>query len=139
MRYSPTISVIFYQILTTHSGFFSNLKWAIPGLFFLYFFLFNTVDSKQMFNKFCQWLDSNRGPLVWEVTALPTKPQPLPFFSNLCFKVWVQIAYSCSLLSRTCELFLKKTLKRKFYDKLVFPSGQELLNFSQKKYHLNCH
>ena len=29
-------------------------KWAIPGLFFLYFRLFNTVDSKQMFNKFCR-------------------------------------------------------------------------------------
>ena len=25
-------------------------KWAIPGPFFLYFRLFNTVDSKQMFN-----------------------------------------------------------------------------------------
>ena len=30
-------------------------KWAIPGLSFLYFRLFNTVDSKQMFNiNFCQ-------------------------------------------------------------------------------------
>ena len=35
------------------------LKWAILDLFFLYFCLFNTVDSKQMFNKFCRWLDSN--------------------------------------------------------------------------------
>ena len=26
-------------------------KWAIPGLFSLYFRLFNTVDSKQMFDK----------------------------------------------------------------------------------------
>ena len=52
-------------------------KKAIPGLFFLYFRLFNTVDSKQMFNKFCRWLDSNRGPLVLEATALPTEPQPL--------------------------------------------------------------
>ena len=37
-----------------------------------------------MFNinvNFCWWLDSNRGPLVMEVTALPTEPQPLPFFS----------------------------------------------------------
>ena len=32
---------------------------------FLYFRLFNTVDSKQMFNiKVCRWLDSNRGLLV---------------------------------------------------------------------------
>ena len=27
-------------------------KWAIPGLFFIYFRLFNTVDNKQMLNKF---------------------------------------------------------------------------------------
>ena len=32
-----------------------------------------------MFNKFCRWLDSNRGPLVLEATAQPTEPQPLPF------------------------------------------------------------
>ena len=36
------------------------------------------VDSKQMFNKFCQRLESNRGPVVLEVTALPTEPPPLP-------------------------------------------------------------
>ena len=29
-------------------------KWAIPGLFFHYFRLFSTVESKQMFNKFCR-------------------------------------------------------------------------------------
>ena len=28
--------------------------------------------------KFCWWLDSNRGHLVLEATALPTKAQPLP-------------------------------------------------------------
>ena len=30
---------------------FFKKKWAIPGLFFIYFRLFNTVDNKQMFNK----------------------------------------------------------------------------------------
>ena len=29
---------------------FFEKKWAISGLFFLYFLLFNTVDRKQMFN-----------------------------------------------------------------------------------------
>ena len=28
--------------------------------------------------KSCQWLDSNHGPLVLEVTYLPTEPQPVP-------------------------------------------------------------
>ena len=36
-----------------------------------------------MFNKFCRWLDSNRGPLVLEARALPTEPQPLPNMLNL--------------------------------------------------------
>ena len=45
--------------------------------FFLYFCLFNTVDSKCQF-KFCQWLNSNCGPLESEATALPTEAQPLP-------------------------------------------------------------
>ena len=54
---------------------------------FLYFRLFNTVDSKQMFHiKVCQWLDSNGGPLVSEATTLPTQPQPRPIpFSYLGF------------------------------------------------------
>ena len=30
---------------------FCFLEWTIPGPFFLYFRLFSTVDSKQMFNK----------------------------------------------------------------------------------------
>ena len=42
---------------------------------YLYFRLFFTVDSKQMFFiKVCQWLDSNHRPLVSEATALPTEP-----------------------------------------------------------------
>ena len=36
--------------------------------------LFITVDSKWN----CRWLDSNRGSLMSEATALPTAPQPLP-------------------------------------------------------------
>ena len=27
-----------------------HYRWAVPGLFFLYFRLFNTAESKQMFN-----------------------------------------------------------------------------------------
>ena len=53
-------------------------KWASFSLFLSFQ---HTVDSKQMFNiyiNFCQLLDSNRGPLVLEATALPTEPQPLP-------------------------------------------------------------
>ena len=49
------------------------LNGPFPGYFSLFLSFQYTVDSKQMFNKyinFCQWLDSNRGPL-------PTESQPL--------------------------------------------------------------
>ena len=45
-----------------------------------------------MFNKFCQWLDSNRGPLVLEATALPTEPQPLPDVTYLPNKTFCRIS-----------------------------------------------
>ena len=49
---------------------------------FLYFRLFNTVDSRQMFHiKVCRWLDLNCGPPVSEATALPTEPQPLSYIT----------------------------------------------------------
>ena len=52
--------------------------WAIPGLFFFIFGLFNT-DSKQLIvNKICQWQDSNCRFLVSVETALPTEAQPRP-------------------------------------------------------------
>ena len=44
-----------------------------------------------MFNKFGRWLDSNRGPLVSEATALPTEPQPLPTSANLLLATFVQV------------------------------------------------
>ena len=52
---------------------------------FIYFRLFITVDNKQMLNKFCGWLESNRGPLVSKATALPTEPQPLPWWKSCTY------------------------------------------------------
>ena len=73
-------------MLNTNQIFKLFFKWAIPGLFF-YCRLFNTVDSKQMLNKFCQRLDSNCGPLDLEVTAQPIEPQPQPL---PIFKIFYQ-------------------------------------------------
>ena len=39
-----------------------------------------------IYNNFCQWLDSNRRPLLSEATALPTQPQPLPIEIKTYFK-----------------------------------------------------
>ena len=58
------------------------------GLFFFYFRLFNTqltVYKCSILIIFCRWLDSNRRPQVSEATALPTKPQPLPFCKTSFF------------------------------------------------------
>ena len=62
------------------TGFISFFqKWAIPGLFFLYFRLFNTqLTVNKCSINFSRLLDSNHGPMVLEATALPTEPQPLP-------------------------------------------------------------
>ena len=47
------------------------------GLFFLFVFsVLLTVNNVQY--NFCQWVNSNRGPLVLEATALPSEPQPQP-------------------------------------------------------------
>ena len=49
------------------------LKWAIPGLFFLYLRLFITVNNGQY--KFCQSQVSNHEHLMLEATTLPSEPQ----------------------------------------------------------------
>ena len=61
---------------------FLFLKRAIPGLFFLYFRLFDTVDNKQMFNIiFCQCLDSNHGPRI-RTTDLGFEPRTSGIWSD---------------------------------------------------------
>ena len=52
-----------------------------PGLFFYLFSSFQYSEQTNVQFKFCRWLESNRGPLVSKPTSLPTKPQPLPYFS----------------------------------------------------------
>ena len=51
---------------------------AIPGLFFLYFFLFDTDSIQLIVNIFGWWWDLNFGSLVLQLTTLPTEPQPPP-------------------------------------------------------------
>ena len=58
-------------------------KWAILGLFF-FIFVFLTVISEHVHYKVSP-MTSNRGPLVLEATALPTEPQPPPYFSFVIF------------------------------------------------------
>ena len=57
--------------------FYLFFKWAIPGISFLYYNLFDTDSVQLIVNKICQGLYSKHRSLVLEVTALPTEPQPL--------------------------------------------------------------
>lgn len=50
-------------------------NWAIHGINFISFLLFDSVDS---IYKLCRWLDLNSEPLVFEATALPIEQQKLP-------------------------------------------------------------
>ena len=58
-------------------------KWAFLGLFFFIFAssIHLTIGSQMLYWIIRRWLDSNRGPLVLEATALPTEPQPLPTYN----------------------------------------------------------
>ena len=94
-------------ILKPNFFFFFFLKnWAFSGLFFFIFRLFNTqltvYNNSSILINVCRWLDSNRGPLALEATALPTEPQPLPKFNWVpVIVVWlVQLGtpYLCSLI-----------------------------------------
>ena len=83
IRLESNVLRLWVRILTGHiadSQLFLRKKWffenlAIPGLFFVYFRIFNAVDITY---KFCRWLDSNHQSLMFEATALPTTPQPQP-------------------------------------------------------------
>ena len=82
--------------------FFFKKNWPFPASFFFISSFQYTVDSKQMFNinKFCQWLDSNRGPLVSEATALPTEPQPLPNLYELCLLLYLYTSEQALIVSK---------------------------------------
>ena len=97
---------------------------------FPYFRLVNTdVDSKQMFNiTVCQWLDSNCGPLVLEVTALPTEPKPpwdwcLKLLCCNCCNLQYQ-CYSILYLESSMPEVLLLKIKSKYFrnDNRVIPS-----------------
>ena len=57
---------------------------AIPGLCLSLFSSFQQLTENIKFIKFRRWLDSNRGPLASEATALPSEPQTLPISHKHC-------------------------------------------------------
>ena len=73
----------FKSMIWPHLWFFSFLKSGpFPASFsFIFVFSIQLIINKCSI-KFCRWLESNRGPLVLKATALPTAPQPLPYFDS---------------------------------------------------------
>ena len=74
-------------------------KWAIPGLFFFIFVFSIQMKVNNDQYKFRRWLDSNRGPLVLEATALPTEPQPLPL-TQILFNTLQTLQIQCDKMDR---------------------------------------
>ena len=67
----------------------SQCSFSNGPIFGLIFFIFVFSKHLTVYNvqyKFCWWLDSNRGPLLSEATALPTEPKELPIWSP-CLEV----------------------------------------------------
>ena len=102
----------------TRLGSFRKIFFSKNGPFPASFYLFSsfqyTVDSKQTFNInfFCQWLDSKRGPLVLEETALPTEPQPLPIRKIFALQVFLK---TCLNYLPTFWTILKSNFATKHY------------------------
>ena len=98
---------------------------------FIYFRLFNTVDNKQMLNKFCRWLESNRGPLVSKAASLPTEPQPLPNTTYLLCR------YNFSYAQKNADaLFVKMSHSLKCLISLKFRNYNLLFKNVQLNSHL---
>ena len=57
------------------------VKMAFPYLYFIYFRLFNIVDSKQCLIYILPMTGSEQQTSGSEATALPTEPQPIPMIS----------------------------------------------------------
>ena len=100
-------SVEWFFLYPSISEFF--LKMDHSRTLFLHFHLFNTVDSKQIFNiKVCWWLYLNRRSLKLEASALPTEPQPLPKSNVIVCQISARVC-GCSKVKASGQKFLKGT------------------------------
>ena len=83
--YDEVERVQWLQSTSEHMVFFKNGLFPASFSFLFSSFQYNTIHltvNNNCSTKICRCLDSNRGPLVSEATALPTEPQPLPKFEK---------------------------------------------------------
>ena len=95
--------------------------------------------------KVWRWLDSNRGPLLSEATALPTEPQPLPIFSYLPTLGYVRqkntkmiISSSSSWSSLSLSCFFLWAQKLRFVGQIKLRTLSLSLPFSLCKWFLEA-
>ena len=86
--------------LDTHLG--KNIATAAAaGDLAFQFLIFCSFSMQLIVNKwikFRRWLDSNSRPLVSEVTALPTEPQPLPIYIFCSLSITTELGYECTVV-----------------------------------------
>ena len=88
-------------------------KWAILGLFF-FIFVFSIQLTVNI-----QWLDSNRGPLESEATALPTEPPLLPNMNEYMLQVLWRLNWGKNI---------SQTVSRWRFLNLIFQRRREVAN-----------
>ena len=90
--FKPMLNLLRHQFVPKM---FDCSKMDNSDIFFLYFHLFNAVDSTYMGKiKFCWWLETNCGPLISEATTLRTRPQPLAL---KCLNITAQCVVNLNL------------------------------------------
>ena len=73
---------------------------------FLYFRLFNTVESKMFYINFCRWRDSNHGPLVWKRPLYQLSHNQSPLILSLL------LSYNITKICVCNPSYLKKSRKQ---------------------------
>ena len=81
---------------------YNLLKLAIPGLFYFIFVFSTQLTVNKSLIKVCRWLDSNRGSLVLEATALPLSHNHCPPAYNLIKEIMI-VPYVSRVLMTLCK------------------------------------
>ena len=102
------------------------IKRIVPGIFFLYFHLFTTFESKLMFNMYFED-DRIQTTDFWcqKQPSLPTEPQPQPH-SSICL---LRIAYCLHKIKYHGAEIVKRSLTERFLPTTKDPIRFKLTEF----------
>ena len=105
------------------------IKMTVPGIFFLYFHLFTTFESKLMFNMYFED-DRIQTTDFWcqKQPSLPTEPQPQPH-SSICL---LRIAYCLHKIKYHGAEIVKRSLTERFLPTTKDPIWFKLTEFFEQ-------